>query len=177
MISTSRLETNPQLSWYAIHTHPKQEARAESNLKAWGIETFYPMLEEVSGKRPGGALKYTRKPLFSRYLFARFDSDRSYHNVCYTRGVQSVIGYGGSPVAVDDEIISLIKMNVSDNGYIKLAEEFQLGDRVKIIHGPLKDMEGIFEKYMPDHVRVMVLLTAVTYQGRVVTEKSCLKKL
>ena len=32
--------------WYAIHTHPKQENRAESNLQAWNVETFIPRIRD-----------------------------------------------------------------------------------------------------------------------------------
>ncbi len=32
--------------WYAIQTKPKQESRAECNLRAWNVETFVPKIRE-----------------------------------------------------------------------------------------------------------------------------------
>jgi hypothetical protein len=32
--------------WYVIQTKPKQEDRADLNLRAWKIETFAPTLKE-----------------------------------------------------------------------------------------------------------------------------------
>ena len=41
------LETTDALaSWYAVLTKPKQEQRAETNLRAWDIEAFTPKFKD-----------------------------------------------------------------------------------------------------------------------------------
>jgi hypothetical protein len=54
--------------WYAIHTHPKQESRAEGNLKAWDVETFLPKIKDSRINECTGMRTNSIKPLFPRYL-------------------------------------------------------------------------------------------------------------
>jgi transcription antitermination factor NusG len=65
--------------WYAIHTHPNQENRAYRNLQAWNLETFAPTLKVRRGNPFNGAHTYVTRPLFPRYIFARFDVDALLH--------------------------------------------------------------------------------------------------
>src|SRR6266478_5284850 len=101
-----------RLQWYVIKTQPKQEPRAECNLRAWGINTFHPKISERCISPFTGLTSYVVKPLFSRYIFAQFDVNSTYRRVCFTRGVHSVVNFGGDPLSVDDEIIKLIQSRV-----------------------------------------------------------------
>src|SRR5215211_1875734 len=97
--------TQKNSNWYAVRTHVNQESRAEANLKAWQLETFFPKIKEQRRNQFSGALTSLTKPLFPRYIFARFDLERSLHKVSFVRGVQNVVSFGGIPSPVDDEII------------------------------------------------------------------------
>lgn len=37
--------------WYVVHTNPKQEDRAYSNLRCWGVETLHPKNESATRER------------------------------------------------------------------------------------------------------------------------------
>jgi transcription antitermination factor NusG len=89
------------LCWYAIHTHLNQENRTEANLKVWNVETFFPKIKEQRSNQFSGALSSLTKPFFSRYIFARFDFKQSLQKGCFTRGVHSVVSFGGSPTPVE----------------------------------------------------------------------------
>lgn len=163
--------------WYAIRTKPKQEERAERNLSAWRVETFTPV---VRGRRllaGGGTPGYSAKPLFSRYIFARFKAGEMLHKVCFTRGVQSVVCFGGVPSPVEDEIIEFMKSRRDKDGFIRLGDELSCGDKVMIMGGHLKDFVGIFEREMTGQERVSILLTTINYQGRVLVERAMVKKV
>src|ERR1043166_9166696 len=54
--------------WYVVHTNPKQEERADSNLRAWGVETLHPKLKTRRFNEFTGAPTVTTKPLFPRYI-------------------------------------------------------------------------------------------------------------
>jgi transcriptional antiterminator RfaH len=165
------------LRWYVIRTQPKQEVRAECNLKAWNINTFHPKISERSINPFTGLVSYVVKPLFSRYIFARFDLNTTYRRVCFTRGVHSVVNFGGGPVSVDDEIIELIQSRVGEDGLVKLDNELNQGDQVMIDNGPLKHMVGVFQHDIKGTDRVAILLTAISYQGRIIIEKDLVKKI
>jgi transcriptional antiterminator RfaH len=163
--------------WHAIRTHPKQEDRAASNLEAWGVETLYPKFKEPRRNPFTGVPVYTTKPLFPGYIFAKFKANHNLHKVKYTRGVQSVVGFGNGPLTVDDDVISLIRSRILEDGFVRIGEDFDPGNQVLIKEGPLKSLMGIFEHRMSATGRVMILLTAVTYQGRVSVESQLLAKV
>lgn len=170
------------LCWYAVYTKPNQEERADSNLRSWQVETFSPKIKERRLNPFTGKPKYVVKPLFPRYIFARFKAEELLHKVCYTRGVHNVVRHGDTPTAVDDEIISIIRAREGEDGYVKVGEdapreELHRGDKVKITDGPLKDFMGVFEETYPDDDRVALLLSAVSYQSRVVIDRASVKKL
>lgn len=167
----------PISRWYAIQTHPRQEDRSQSNLRAWGVETFNPKLKEQHYK------PYTRSPisitkhLFPGYIFARFEAGTMFHKVSYTRGVRSIVSFGNKPTPVDDQIIALIRSRVIEDGIVKVREEFNKGDRVLITSGPLQNLVGIFEREMKGKDRVMILLSTISYQGSLQVERSLVKNL
>ncbi|HEX8560145.1 MAG TPA: transcription termination/antitermination NusG family protein [Pyrinomonadaceae bacterium] len=163
--------------WYAIQTHLKQEDRAYCNLAAWGLRAFSPRLREGRRNQFTGAVTYFSKPMFSRYIFARFDAASLLHKICYTRGVKNVVCFGGSPVPIDDEVIAMLQARVGADGYVKLGEELKHGDRIVITGGPLKDFAGVFERGMKDSERVMVLLTTISYQGSFSVGKEMVRKV
>lgn len=160
--------------WYVIKTQPKQESRANMNLNAWNVETFYPTLKK-RGANPYRSA-YTINPLFPGYLFARFRADALLHKVHYTRGVKTVVGFGEGPVSVDEEIIAALRTRVDKDGFLKLEDDLAVGDEIVIKEGPMKDLIGIFERELKPTQRVMILLRAISYQGHVTLHRSAVAR-
>lgn len=96
------------------------------NLRAWGVETFNPQLLETQRNIYTGAPVKVIKNLFPRYLFAKFKASELMHKVSYTRGVNSVVNFGGEAVAIDDEIITIIKSQVGEDNFIRIGYDFSL---------------------------------------------------
>jgi transcriptional antiterminator RfaH len=164
------------LRWYALHTHPKQEVRADENLRSWNVETFTPRLRARRFNRNGRPPIPFTKPLFPRYIFARFRAAEFLHKVRYTRGVASVVGVGHIPTPIDDQVIAIIKSQSDADSIVKIGDGFKVGSEVVITEGPLKGLTGIFERNMKDSDRVMILLNTVSYQSHIVVERQALKK-
>ena len=169
-------ETVDNSFWYAIHTHPQQENRAQSNLIAWEVETFCPKIKEHRLNQFSGATTYLTKPLFPRYIFARFNLDQFLHKVCFTRGVHNVVSFGGIPGPVEDEIIQLLQSRVDVDGLVRMGEEFRPGDKVILRSGMLNNLVGVFERQMNDSDRVMILLATINYQGHIIVERELVRK-
>jgi transcriptional antiterminator RfaH len=171
--------------WYVIHTHPRQERRADENLRAWGLETFSPLIS-VAGNRSKPAasgtvapLRQARvpKPLFPGYIFARFDCKNLLHKVRFTRGIHHVVSFGDAPIPVDNELIGIIRARIGENGFVRLGEELNPNDKVLIESGPFTGFMGVFEKRLRDPERVLVLLSTITFQARIQIDEARLKKL
>jgi transcription elongation factor/antiterminator RfaH len=153
--------------WHLIHTHPRQEARAEYNLKTLNVETYVPVCS-VKRRRQfscNGSRDY--KPLFPRYVFARFKINDLYHKVRFTRGVHDIVCFDKSPAIVDEEVICLIRSREDRKGWVRL-QEFNVGDRVAIKEGrPLERLEAVFDRVKSDNQRVVLLLETVGFQARI----------
>jgi transcriptional antiterminator RfaH len=165
------------LLWYAVHTHPKEEDRAANNLAAGNVETFNPKIKKCRFNPFTGAAIYESKPLFPRYIFARFDAPHFLSKVSFTRGVKRVVSFGGGPVPINDEIIGFIRSQVRENGFVELGPKLKRGDDVMIKDGPLNGLQGIFEHEVKGTDRVMILLKAISYQGSIVIEKEHVEKV
>lgn len=165
------------LRWYAVYTKTGEEDRAESNLRAWQIEVFTPKVQARRVNQVTGKPTISARPLFPRYLFARFKADETLHKVWFTRGVHSVVSFGNQPTPIEDEVIELIQSRKGADDLVVVGEEFRAGDRVRVNGGPLKDLVGIFERTTKERDRVSILLSLVNYQNRVVVERGSVTKL
>jgi transcriptional antiterminator RfaH len=163
--------------WYAINTKSRQEERAESNLNAWQVETFVPRIKERRRGLVGGEPAYAIKTLFPRYIFARFDANRLLHKVSFTRGVQSVVHFGGMPVPVDDEVLAIMRTRTGADGFIRIGEELKPGDRVMIKAGAFENFIGVFERSLAEADRVRILLMTISYQSHVTIDRTLVRKL
>jgi transcriptional antiterminator RfaH len=164
-------------SWYAVYTKPKQEERVDCNLRAWQVETFAPKIKERQVNQFSGKATYVTRHLFPKYIFARFDADVLLHKIHFTRGVQYIVSFSGKPTPVDDDIIDLIKARQGADGFVRLNDDLVPGDKVKIHKSPLQNFTGVFESKSTQEGRVSILLTAVSYQARVIIEQEALRKV
>lgn len=164
----SRPDQQQNQHWYAIHTHAKQEGRAESNLLAWNVETFAPRYLSRRRQEFRAEPICMAKPLFPGYIFVRFDAQTMTHNIRYTRGVHSIVCVGDRPARVDDAVIALIMSRRGEDGFVTLGSDINPGDEVVVRDGTFSGFEGVFERRLKDSERVMILLKTVTYQFRVV---------
>lgn len=165
------------LGWYVLYTNPKQENRAESNLRAWMIETFTPKIKERRLNQYTGEASYFVKHLFPRYIFARFKASDLLHKVRFTRGVHSVLSFGSVPTQVNERIISIIQSRIESDGFIHIGKTFKPGDEIIIKEGPLKGFIGVFESEMNDLHRVRVLLTTINYEAHMVIDRNMIEKI
>jgi transcriptional antiterminator RfaH len=173
----NHLAASDKLFWYAVYTKAKQEERAESNLRAWGVKTFMPKISERHRPRGYGKAENVVKHLFPRYIFAQFNYDIALHKVKYTRGVCDVVSFGEKPCPVDDMLIETIQSQMGEAGFIKVEDDFRSGDKVVIQAGPFTSLFGTVEGGMSDGDRLTVLLSSVSFQGRLMIEKALVKKV
>jgi transcriptional antiterminator RfaH len=172
--STVGIDDVDRTRWYVVQTKPKQEARAESNLRRWGIQTLAPKVREL--RRPGrGLLSYREVALFPNYVFASFDAATLVTKVRLTRGVQRVVGFGEYATPVEESIIRMIQSRIEEDGFVR-RPELRPGDRVEILDGPLQSFVGVFERNLPAHDRVTILLTTVGCHARVQVAKAAIQR-
>ncbi|MBU6369778.1 MAG: transcription/translation regulatory transformer protein RfaH [Limnohabitans sp.] len=157
------------MHWYAIHSKPRQEERALDNLQRQGFEAWLPMLTVEKVLR--GKLANVTEPMFSRYLFIRLDTEQTnWSPIRSTLGVSRLVSFGNRPAVVADELIQALQ-TVPQRAPERL---FQPGQTIKIVSGPLKGIEGIFQQADGEH-RAMVLIDLLNKQHRVTTQMQDLR--
>jgi transcriptional antiterminator RfaH len=134
------------------------------------VETFSPKVRE-------DGYDHVVKPLFPGYIFARFDAGPMLHKVWFTRGVDYVVTFGNKPAIVPDEMITLIRLRMGTDCYVKIGQELALGDKVRIKDGPLNNFEGVFERNASAAKRIQLLLSAVSYQCRIEIDRDLIEKV
>ncbi|MCP9339189.1 transcription/translation regulatory transformer protein RfaH [Stutzerimonas xanthomarina] len=125
--------------WYLIQTKPRQEDRAEDNLRRQHFECYRP----VKPCENGG--KKTNEALFPGYLFIRLDRHiDNWYPIRSTRGVARVVAFGSEPTPVRDELIEQLRQRLANETGSAGAPRFESGDRVQLVGGSFRDVEAIF---------------------------------
>jgi transcriptional antiterminator RfaH len=161
--------------WYVIQTKFKKEEEAKSYLSIKGLEVFNPMMESFLPRN--GRLRKEFRPLFPNYIFGKFDIDQNYNLVRWARGVKRILGFGGNLTPVSEEVIELIKKKTDSNGIVRKNCHFETNDVVRVKAGPLKDLLGIFDRWVSDGERVRVLMNLVGYQPAIEIHYSMIQKV
>lgn len=154
--------------WYALYTKPKKEYHVDTFLQGEGIETYLPTIARRVRRRD----RPNRLVFFPCYLFARLDLARTPRSsIDWMPGVQRIVGFGGEPAVVPDEMVDLVRERLNNCKEIAYGQ-FRKGDRVRIVSGPLRDLEALFDSPLSAADRVCVLLdvmgrlTPVVLDGR-----------
>lgn len=166
-------ELSKHMDWYLVRTKPGKERWVADQLSAILPEVFLPMLEARVPR--WGRLVWSVMPLFPCYLFAQFDIQARYFDVKYTAGVRDIVSAGYDPLAVPILVVEEIKLR-GTNGIVKIQPRtFDTGQCVRVIDGPFRGFEAIFDRYLSGTERVAILLSTVEANGiRVVVRSSSL---
>src|SRR5262245_3869949 len=121
-----------------------------------GFDLFFPTAEAWS--RRGGSRVLGRVPLFRGYLFLRHGVDKaSYLEVCKARGIVRLLGQRWDQLeVVPDSEVATIQTLVRSQLPILPYPFLREGQRVRIIDGPLSDVEGILVRRNPKKGLVVV---------------------
>jgi transcriptional antiterminator RfaH len=145
-------------AWYVVQTHPHAEAKAASHLERQEYSIYLPRY--LRRRRHARRVEVVLRPLFPGYLFAHLDPNRCrWRSINGTIGVREILSNGGSPICVPDRIIDEIKAREDETGAVKLVPpSFARGQIVRLLEGPLAEMNGLFEE-MRDENRAVLLIS------------------
>lgn len=148
---------NSKPRWYLIQTKPRQESRAEDNLRRQHFESYRPIKPCRSDRdKPNEAL-------FPGYLFIRLDQEQdNWYPIRSTRGVARVVAFGSEPTPVRDDIIEGLRQRLASPD----EPHFEPGQRVQLHGGGFDELEAIFVS--PDgNERSVILLTLLQREQKI----------
>lgn len=131
-------------AWHVVNCKPRQEAVAEEHLRRQGFKVYLPRIE--TRQRRNGAWHEGAQALFPRYLFVRVNRfQQSVAPIRSTRGAIGLVRFGGEPAVVPDEVLADIHAREVRAGlHADPARQFQAGERICVLDGPLTGLDGIF---------------------------------
>jgi transcription termination/antitermination protein NusG len=145
----SQTESNPNGSWYVLHTYSGYEDNVSRNLRqrieSMGMEekifqVVVPREKKIKVKN--GKRKVIEERLFPGYVLVQMIvTEDSWYVVRNTPNVTGFVGSGTTPTPISEEEVSrLLKRMGEDEPKYKI--DVNEGDSVKIMDGPFKDFEG-----------------------------------
>jgi len=150
------MDTNADfLKWYAVHTSSRHEETVHMRLEAKEIPVFLPKIEKWSSRKD--RKKRIRVPLFNGYLFINVHLDKyTWLHVLKTPGVARIVGNQNEPVPIPDEQIDSIRILLNNDVMLNPVPYLKIGQRVRIVNGPLTGVEGILVRTSPGKNKLVV---------------------
>jgi transcription antitermination factor NusG len=136
----SILDTTRPDQWFAAQVWAGREQVCASHLRQRGYEVFLPCYSEQ--RRWSDRVKTVECALFAGYVFCQLSGDTA-GKVITTPGVIRIVGDGQRPLAIPNEEIETMQQIVAAGLPAKPWPFVQVGQRVRIDVGPLRDTEGI----------------------------------
>lgn len=162
--------------WYVVNTKPREDIVAMAKLRQNGFEVYQPLMQKYVFHARKKTLK--KVPLFPNYIFVNSEnSEIELFKIKWCHGVRRMLIDNNNPVPISGDFIETLKaIETKGEGVIKKPVEYEKGELVRVMSGPMKDVIGIFESWDSDEGRVRILVEIVTQQAKVVLHASLLEK-
>ena len=148
--------------WYVVHTYSGYEntvaASIEKAVENRGLrdliqEVSIP-LETVTEITDNGPKTVERKVFPGYVLIKMVMTDETWHLVRNVRGVTGFVGSANKAIPLTEEEVLAMGMEKHE-----IVVQYNVGDHVRIMDGPLASFTGIVEEIEPDKNRVSVMVS------------------
>ena len=149
------------VSWYAMRSKPNKEDFLAGQLRAHGLEVYYPVLHV----KPINPRSRKIRPYFPGYLFVHVDLDiNNVSDLRWMPGASGLVSFDGEPASVPDLLVDTLKKQVDHhNKHLQSkTKNFKAGDVVRIQDGPFAGYDAVFDTNLSGEDRVRVLLNLLT---------------
>lgn len=155
--------------WYALRSKPRKEDVLWRQIRARGLEVFYPRLRV----NPVNPRSKKVRPYFPGYMFVYADlEEKGQSTFNWMPHAIGLVSFGGEPAVVPENLIHAIRKRVEEIAAAggEVLDGLKKGDVVRIQDGPFKGYQAIFDDRLPGTERVRVLLELLGNQRRVPVE-------
>jgi transcription antitermination factor NusG len=165
-----------QKKWHAIYVSSRQEKKVETYLKSIGIESYLPLVKTL--RVWSDRKKMVELPLLPGYVFVHINAIEK-DKVLQTNGVVNFVRSEGKIGVVRDQEIQSLKQLISVGYHIEAIpaqKQITAGDKIKILSGPLKNLDGIVLEENAENI-FEIFLEGIGYNIRVRLPEGILKKV
>jgi len=151
--------------WFILQFKSNSHHQAEKNLNRQGFETFLPLHDSTSRKL--SRFINTSKPLFTGYMFIRFDrAESKWHKINNTYGVSRLITFNSTLKSIPFSFIDDLMMRCDLSGKLLPIQKLKKGDQVKLLKGPFANFVATVETYEDDQ-RIWVLMDLMGRKSKI----------
>lgn len=160
--------------WYALYTKSRTEKKVYKELVEKGIETYLPLEKKL--KQWSDRKKWVDEPFINSYIFVK-TSAFILQKALNTPGVVNVVKFSEKPAPVREKEINLIKSILSsEENYEITADTFDIGEKVRVEQGSLKNLEGEMVYHLNKY-KVLVRIASINQNILIRINPSYLKKV
>lgn len=169
-----------EAKWYVVHTYSGYENKVKANIEKivenrkmhdYILDVVVPMEEQIEIK--DGKKKAMLRKVFPGYVLVKMVmTDESWYVVRNTRGVTGFVGPGSKPVPLSDEEVQMMGVE-----QVETIVDYEVGDSVRVIDGPLESFIGTVEEISLDKKKVKVMVSMFGRETPVELDFSQLQKL
>ena len=151
-----------QAKWYVIHTYSGYENKVSHsienmvenhNLQDLILEVKVPM-EKVE-EHKDNEIKVVERKVFPGYVLVKMVmTDDAWYIIKNVRGVTGFVGSANKAIPLTEEEVLAMGMEKHE-----IVVQYQVGDHVKIVDGPLASFTGVVEEIEPEKNRVSVMVS------------------
>ena len=154
----NQADHNPwQDKWLVAYTKPRQEQVALQNLERQSFEAYLPRYKKFKNTEAGAVPVF--EPMFPRYiLFRPSKPEQSIETVRSTKGISHVVRFGHDPGVVSAHMVATIQAFEAEQNQATLDQmtNFKAGQKVKLKHVALGNMEGLVQSVSAKRVAVLL---------------------
>lgn len=146
--------------WYVVHTYSGYENTVKATIEKYvenrGLQDYIQEItipvENVTEVTDSGTTKDVVRKMFPGYVLVKMImTDDCWHIIRNIRGVTGFLGTENDPLPLSDEDVAKLGMDKKE-----VVAAFKVGDRVKIIDGPLDTFLGTVEEIDLDRGKLRV---------------------
>ena len=172
-------EKSKEPCWYVVHTYSGYENKVKDTLEKSvennGMQDLIfdvrVPVEDVVEIKNGKRVKSQRKVYPGYVLVHMIETSESWYVVRNTRGVTGFVGPDSKPVALTQEEVDMMLNSEAKS----IDFSFAIGERVRILSGPLENFTGVVEDI--DTIRGTVTVKVEMFFGREQSVKLDLDKV
>ena len=150
--------------WYVAHTYSGYENAVKTTIEKFVanrhledmiLDIQIPM-EKVTEINDAGVAKEVERKVFPGYVLVKMVmTDDTWHLVRNVRGVTGFVGEASNkPIPLTEEEVLAMGMEKHE-----IVVQYNVGDHVKIVDGPLASFTGVVEAIEPEKNRVSVMVS------------------
>ena len=149
--------------WYVLHTYSGYEnavkAAIEKSVANRGLEDMIHKMEipmeTVTEVTEAGVMKEVERKVFPGYVLIKMVlTDDTWHLVRNIRGVTGFVGEANKAIPLTEEEVAALGVEKHE-----IVVQYNVGDHVRIVDGPLASFTGVVEEIEPEKNRVSVMVS------------------